>query len=223
MSLRHGQVSVNVAPPVIDEVRIFPGGVIPIHTEASTADHDLVNGSGVYWYVGGRNESCDHEQSPSRDWGLAKVCSGRGQGLGKQYGLSIRAFGRSRLILVYQGRLGRRGRARVGAILPTDPFHARPSGLEHGGHMTIHTDRREAFQAQLEADRHGVLWLHDVTGTRYQLAVVLRGGWRIVATTPAERAVLAEHGSRVGDCNEETRSMVGEAGACSCWSAASVG
>ena len=60
--------------------------------------------------------------------------------------------------------------------------------------MTIHTDRREAFEAQLEADRHGVLWPHDVTGTRHQLAVILQSGWRIARATPTERALLEAHG-----------------------------
>jgi len=49
VSLRHGQVGVNVERLVIDEVRILPGGVVPIHTEASGADHDLV--SAAYPYV----------------------------------------------------------------------------------------------------------------------------------------------------------------------------
>ena len=97
VGLRHGQVGVNVARLVIDEVRMLPGGVVPVHTEASAADHDLMNGSAAYQYVGWRNRS-DHEQSPSRERGLAKGCSGRGQGLGKQNGLSIRLFARSRLI-----------------------------------------------------------------------------------------------------------------------------
>ena len=51
VGLRHGQVGVNVARLVIDEVRMLPGGVVPVHTEASAADHDLVNGSAAYPYI----------------------------------------------------------------------------------------------------------------------------------------------------------------------------
>jgi hypothetical protein len=36
--------------------------------------------------------------------------------------------------------------------------------------------------------------LIDAEGVRYQLAVVFRGGWRIVESTPAERALLDAHG-----------------------------
>ena len=43
-------------------------------------------------------------------------------------------------------------------------------------------------------DEHGVLWLIDAEGVRYQLAVVVQGGWRRVDATPAERAVLQAHG-----------------------------
>ena len=46
----------------------------------------------------------------------------------------------------------------------------------------------------MEADEQGVLWLVDADGARYQLAVVLQGGWRIVNATPAERALLEAHG-----------------------------
>ena len=47
---------------------------------------------------------------------------------------------------------------------------------------------------RVEADEHGVLWLIDAEGVRYQLAVVFQGGWRIVDATPAERALLEAHG-----------------------------
>jgi len=46
--------------------------------------------------------------------------------------------------------------------------------------------------------RAGVLWLQDVTGTRYQLAVILHGGWRIASVTPSERALLEAHGFASG-------------------------
>jgi hypothetical protein len=52
--LRHGQIGVHVARLAIDEVRMVPGGVVPVHTEASVAHDDLVNGGGAgYAYVGG--------------------------------------------------------------------------------------------------------------------------------------------------------------------------
>ena len=35
----------------------------------------------------------------------------------------------------------------------------------------------------VEADEHGVVWLIDAEGGRYQLAVALQGGWRIVDAT----------------------------------------
>ena len=44
---------------------------------------------------------------------------------------------------------------------------------------------------RVEADEHGVVWLIDAEGVRYQLAVVFQGGWRIVETTPAERTLLS--------------------------------
>ena len=47
---------------------------------------------------------------------------------------------------------------------------------------------------RVEADEHGVLWLIDAEGVRYQLAGVVQGGWRRVDATPAERAVLQAHG-----------------------------
>jgi len=60
--------------------------------------------------------------------------------------------------------------------------------------VTIQAVTHETFQRQLVQDEHGVLWLRDATGGRYQLAVVLQGGWRIVESTPAERALLEAHG-----------------------------
>jgi hypothetical protein len=50
------------------------------------------------------------------------------------------------------------------------------------------------FEVQLEEDEFGVLWLLGADGTRYQLAVVLQGAWRIVQTTAAEQAMLEAHG-----------------------------
>jgi hypothetical protein len=42
--------------------------------------------------------------------------------------------------------------------------------------MTIRTPTGETFVGRVEADEHGVLWLIDVEGVRYQVAVVLQGG-----------------------------------------------
>ena len=46
--------------------------------------------------------------------------------------------------------------------------------------MTIRTPAGETFVGRVEADEHGVVWLIDAEGVRYQLAVVFQGGWRIV-------------------------------------------
>ena len=60
--------------------------------------------------------------------------------------------------------------------------------------MTIRTLTGETFVGRVEADEHGVLWLIDAEGVRYQVAVVVQGGWRMVDATPAGRAVLQAHG-----------------------------
>jgi hypothetical protein len=60
--------------------------------------------------------------------------------------------------------------------------------------MTIRTPTGETFVGRVEADEHGVAWLIDAEGVRYQLAVVFQGGWRIVAASPEEQAVLDAHG-----------------------------
>jgi hypothetical protein len=60
--------------------------------------------------------------------------------------------------------------------------------------MTIQTTTDETFEAQLCADDQDVLWLIDATDGRYQLAVALQGGWRILDATPSERVLLEEHG-----------------------------
>ena len=60
--------------------------------------------------------------------------------------------------------------------------------------MTIQTTPDETFEAQLRADDQVVLWLIDATDGRYQLAVALQGGWRILDATPSERVLLEEHG-----------------------------
>ena len=39
-----------------------------------------------------------------------------------------------------------------------------------------------------------MLWLIDATDGRYQLAVALQGGWRILDAMPSERVLLEEHG-----------------------------
>jgi hypothetical protein len=60
--------------------------------------------------------------------------------------------------------------------------------------MTIRTTTGDTFVSRAEADEHGVVWLIDAEGVRYQLAVVLQGGWQITDSTPAERAMLDAHG-----------------------------
>ena len=61
--------------------------------------------------------------------------------------------------------------------------------------MTIQTITDETFEAQLRADDQNVLWLIDATDGRYQLAVALQGGWRILDATPSsEQALLDAHG-----------------------------
>jgi hypothetical protein len=60
--------------------------------------------------------------------------------------------------------------------------------------MTIQTTTDETFEAQLRADDQNVLWVIDMTDGRYQLAVALQGGWRIVDATPSDRLLLQAHG-----------------------------
>lgn len=60
--------------------------------------------------------------------------------------------------------------------------------------MKIFTTADETFEARLHAYDREVLWLVDATHGRYQLAVALQGGWRILDTTPTERALLEVHG-----------------------------
>jgi hypothetical protein len=63
----------------------------------------------------------------------------------------------------------------------------RASGSSHSSEaraMTTSAESGERFSVQLEADEQGVLWLVDAERTRYQLAVVLHAGWRIVDATP---------------------------------------
>jgi hypothetical protein len=58
----------------------------------------------------------------------------------------------------------------------------------------------ETFDAELKEDDGGVLWLHEpnrVSDERmgfYLLADVLKIGWRIVAASPDEQALLDAHG-----------------------------
>jgi hypothetical protein len=53
----------------------------------------------------------------------------------------------------------------------------------------------ERFEARLVEDDLGVLHLLQVRPrVDYLLAAVLKIGWRIVSATPAERAMLEEHG-----------------------------
>jgi hypothetical protein len=60
--------------------------------------------------------------------------------------------------------------------------------------MIVPTTTDETFEAQLRADDQNVLSLIDATEGRYQLAVALQGGWRILDSTPSERVLLEEHG-----------------------------
>ena len=60
--------------------------------------------------------------------------------------------------------------------------------------MIVPATTDETFEAQLRADDQNVLWLIDATEGRYQLAVALQGGWRILDATPSERVLLEEHG-----------------------------
>jgi hypothetical protein len=56
----------------------------------------------------------------------------------------------------------------------------------------------ETFEAELEAEETGVLMLYEPSRARmrafYPLAAVLKIGRRIVRASPAERALLEEHG-----------------------------
>jgi hypothetical protein len=58
----------------------------------------------------------------------------------------------------------------------------------------------ETFEAELKEDDGGVLWLHEpspLSGERigfYLLTDVLKIGWRIVAASPEEQALLDAHG-----------------------------
>ena len=59
--------------------------------------------------------------------------------------------------------------------------------------MIIRTATGETFVVRAEADEHGILWLIDAEGMRYQVAVVLQGGWHIVDSSPDERVLLEAH------------------------------
>jgi hypothetical protein len=52
----------------------------------------------------------------------------------------------------------------------------------------------ERFKGELIEDGQSVLLVTEEKSTRYQLAVILKAGWRIVNATPAERAMLEAHG-----------------------------
>jgi hypothetical protein len=58
----------------------------------------------------------------------------------------------------------------------------------------------ETFDAALKEDDGGVLWLHEPNRVSdegmgfYLLADVLKIGWRIVAASPDEQALLDAHG-----------------------------
>jgi hypothetical protein len=65
--------------------------------------------------------------------------------------------------------------------------------------IAVPTSGGWTFQATLEQDDHGMLWHNApsrVTGKRqgrYLLTAVLKIGWRIVESTPEERALLEAH------------------------------
>jgi hypothetical protein len=81
---------------------------------------------------------------------------------------------------VERGRIDRRGaRGAVTIFIPVN------------GYM---------IEAELEADLHGIVWIHELraaTGERivwWDLVAVLKLGWRIVNASPDEQAVLETHG-----------------------------
>ena len=81
--------------------------------------------------------------------------------------------------------------------------------------IAVPTSGGWTFQAQLEEDEWHMLWLvkrYGPTGTvqgRYLLTAVLTIGWRIVDSTPAERALLEAQGFASGGCSEATVGGVG--------------
>ena len=68
--------------------------------------------------------------------------------------------------------------------------------------LSVPTSGGWTFQATPEEDEFHMLWLNSpnrITGKRqgrYLLTAVLTLGWRIVDSTPAERALLEAHGFR---------------------------
>ena len=66
--------------------------------------------------------------------------------------------------------------------------------------ISVPTSGGWTFEAQLEEDEWHMLWLlkrYRPTGTvqgRHLLTAVLKIGWRIVESTPEERALLEAHG-----------------------------
>ena len=75
----------------------------------------------------------------------------------------------------------------------------------------------ETLEAQLEEDGFRMLWLmnrnrRNSGRVQILLSAALRTGWRIVEVTPAEQALLEEHGFRTGGCSER-RGLVGACGA----------
>jgi hypothetical protein len=69
--------------------------------------------------------------------------------------------------------------------------------------IAVPTSGGWTFEAQLEEDVHGMLWLLHPNKAgkrkgRYLLTAVLAIGWRIIHSTPEERALLEAHGLASG-------------------------
>ena len=75
--------------------------------------------------------------------------------------------------------------------------------------IAVPTSGGWTFEAQLEEDEWHMLWLNSpnrVMGKRQGrclLSAVLKIGWRIVESTPEERALLEAHGFGRGGCSEK--------------------
>jgi hypothetical protein len=63
----------------------------------------------------------------------------------------------------------------------------------------IRPSRGETFEADLIAGERRSLWvtIRNAQEGRYTLRAVFAVGWRIIATSAAERALLEEHGFEV--------------------------
>jgi hypothetical protein len=74
--------------------------------------------------------------------------------------------------------------------------------------IAVPTSGGWTLEAQLEEDEHGMLWLiwpNRAPGEwhgRHLLTAALKVGWRILESTPEERALLEAHGSQAGGCSD---------------------